>query len=252
MSKDYYKISEVVFGLRNEYLRIGKKLQELNQYAELNTQRFKFLNEDLRFQINNGDLGYYFSSSRDDCYLVNLYSDLRKENNSYLSDDTLEIIDIDNFNALATDILNDDFSKNIDLSVEFNNCDDNNQVVKINVNSGYIRIWLDNMSKLKKSMNMIYCAPGTRFCCPKGDIIWINKKRRLVMRNNIDEFLAISVPKDMLSNYHRNVIDRSDNNKYLELLMRKGFMASGNFEIIDDSNKVVLKKVYSPYGINSI
>src|SRR5699024_7799740 len=112
MSKDYYKISEVVFGLRNEYLRIGKKLQELNQYAELNTQRFKFLNEDLRFQINNGDLGYYFSSSRDDCYLVNLYSDLRKENNSYLSDDTLEIIDIDNFNALATDILNDDFSKN--------------------------------------------------------------------------------------------------------------------------------------------
>lgn len=56
----------------------------------------------------------------------------------------------------------------------------------------------------------------------------------------------------MLSNYHRNVIDRSDNNKYLELLMRKGFMASGNFEIIDDSNKVVLKKVYSPYGINSI
>ena len=246
MSKDYYKISEVVFGLRNEYLRIGKKLQELNQYAELNTQRFKFLNEDLRFQINNGDLGYYFSSSRDDCYLVNLYSDLRKENNSYLSDDTLEIIDIDNFNALATDILNDDFSKNIDLSVEFNNCDDNNQVVKINVNSGYIRIWLDNMSKLKKSMNMIYCAPGTRFCCPKGDIIWIYKKRSIVTLEEMYDLFDISVPKDELPSYYKEVIDNYYN---IELSMGKRFISSASFEITEDEDKHILKKVKTPCSV---
>ena len=69
MEKETYKIREVVFGLRNEYQRVGKKLQELNKYSRLEDE-----NKDLRFNVVNGDLGYLYSANYEDYYCINLYS----------------------------------------------------------------------------------------------------------------------------------------------------------------------------------
>ena len=110
MEKETYKIREVVFGLRNEYQRVGKKLQELNKYSRLEDE-----NKDLRFNVVNGDLGYLYSSNYEDYYCINLYSLLNKEKGFYQSDLNLKITDRYSFTELADNILEDDFVKNMNF-----------------------------------------------------------------------------------------------------------------------------------------
>ena len=236
MSKDYYKISEVVFGLRDEYQRVGNKLQELNKYSRLEDE-----NKDLRFNVINGDLGYLYSANYEDYYCINLYSLLNKEKGFYQSDLNLKITDRYSFTELADNILEDDFVKNLNFFTSF---EENNKIVKIKVDGGFIHVCLDNISKMKSSLNMLYCSKGLKF--PNDDIIWIYKKRSIVTLEEMYDLFDISVPKDELPSYYKEVIDNYYN---IELSMGKRFISSASFEITEDEDKHILKKVKTPCSV---
>src|SRR5699024_1263577 len=93
--------------------------------------------------------------------------------------------------------------------------------------------YLDNLSKLKSSITMSYYATG--------DMISVNKKLGVLTKGDIYDILNVKFPGDMLSNYYIDLIDYA-NNKSIELIMSKGFRSNCDLDIIEERNKLILKK----------
>ena len=115
MYSSFYEISSVVLGLRSEYQRMEGKLQELSKYARLDSQY-----DNLHFSLNNRNINYDFiSKNKSPNRIVSstlFGSNVEKENGVFISDKVLEIINSDKFNKVASDILDDEFCSNIELS----------------------------------------------------------------------------------------------------------------------------------------
>ena len=71
-------------------------------------------------------------------------------------------------------------------------------------------------------------------------------KRSIVTLEEIYDLFDISVPKNELPSYYKQVIDNCYN---IELAMGKRFISSACFEIIEDEDKHILKKLKTPYSV---
>ena len=232
-NKELYDLSDVIFGLRVKYQKVERNLQELKQYAKLDDKYGK-----LHFNVHNGYFNYDYSiKNRDFGGLTDealFGSPLQKDKDSYCSDEILEIVDKDNFNALAKDILDDGFADAIELSTCFKNRFNNKQIIEIDIHSGSIHVFLNNITKLKRPLTMAYYA--------MEDMISINKKMGILTKKDIYNLFMIKVPGDELSNYHIDLIDYANNSKSIEVMMGKEFRSSCDLDIIEESDNFVLQK----------
>lgn len=234
-NKEFYQLSDVIFGLRVEYQRAQRKLESLKEYARVDSEY-----ENLMFSFNPQTKKLVYDCTLKHNRLDRMFSTtffgatVKKENGTYCSDEILTIMDNKKFGKIAKNILNDNFSDGIELSTKFRNRDNSNQVVEMNIYSGSIHIYLDNLSKLKSPITMSYYATG--------DMISINKKMGILTKKDIYNLFMIKVPGDELSNYHIDLIDYADNNKPIELMMGKGLRSNCNLDIIEERSKFVLKK----------
>ena len=234
-NKEFYQLSDVIFGLRVEYQKVQRKLESLKEYARVDSEY-----ENLTFSFNPQTKKLVYDCTLKHNRLDRIFSstlfgsNVKKKNGIYCSDEILTIMDSKKFGKIAKNILDDNFSVGIEFSTNFRNGDDSNQVVEMNIYSGSIHIYLDNLSKLKSSITMSYYATG--------DIINVNKKMGVLTKSDIYDLLNVKFPGDMLSNYHIDLIDYADNNKSVELMMGKGLRSNCDFDIIEESDKYVLQK----------
>lgn len=233
MYSSFYEISSVVLGLRSEYQRMEGKLQELSKYARLDSQY-----DNLHFSLNNRNINYDFiSKNKSPNRIVSstlFGSNVEKENGVFISDKVLEIINSDKFNKVASDILDDEFCSNIELSTMRTDLTFWNQVVKINIHSGSIHICLENILKMKKPVVLSYYADK--------DEINLKKEKGILREYDVNRLLGVLVTKSAFPSYHRNLIDSSNCDKNVDVVMNQSLSTSCNFDIIEESDKFVLQK----------
>ena len=232
MNSSFYEMSSVVLGLRSEYQRMESKLQELRKYARLDSRY-----DNLHFSLNKRNINYDFiSKNKSPNRIVSstlFGSNVEKENGVFISDKVLEIINSDKFNKVASDILDDEFCSNIELSTMRTDLAFRNQVVKINIHSGSIHICLENILKMKKPIILSYYADK--------DEINIKKEKGILTEHDVNRLLGVLVTKSAFPSYHRKLIDSSCD-KNVNVVMNQSLTTSCNFDIIEESDKYVLQK----------
>ena len=232
MNSSFYEMSSVVLGLRSEYQRMESKLQELRKYARLDSRY-----DNLHFSLNKRNINYDFiSKNKSPNRIVSstlFGSNVEKENGVFISDKVLEIINSDKFNKVASDILDDEFCSNIELSTMRTDLAFRNQVVKINIHSGSIHICLENILKMKKPVVLSYYADK--------DEINLKKEKGILREYDVNRLLGVLVTKGAFPSYHRNLIDSSCD-KNVDVVMNQSLSTSCNFDIIEESDKFVLQK----------
>ena len=233
MNSSFYEISNVVLGLRSEYQRMESKLQELRKYARLDSRY-----DNLHFSLNNRNINYDYTwkyKSFNRIVSSTLFgSCVEKKNGVFISDKVLEIINTDKFNKVARDILDDEFCSNIGFSTMRTDLAFKNQVVKMNIHSGSIHICLENILKMKKPIVLNYYA--------ETDEIYFKKENGILTERDVNRMLGATVTKSVFSSYHRNLIDDSNCDKNVDVVMNRSLTTSCNFDIIEESDKYVLQK----------
>ena len=233
MNSSFYEISNVVLGLRSEYQRMESKLQELRKYARLDSRY-----DNLHFSLNNRNINYDYTwkyKSFNRIVSSTLFgSCVEKKNGVFISDKVLEIINTDKFNKVARDILDDEFCSNIGFSTMRTDLAFKNQVVKINIHSGSINICLENILKMKKPIVLNYYA--------ETDEIILKKEKGILTEHDVNRLLGVLVTKSAFPSYHRNLIDDSNCDKNVDVVMNRSLTTSCNFDIIEESDKYVLQK----------
>ncbi len=233
MNSSFYEISNVVLGLQSEFQRIENKLQELGKYARLDSKY-----DNLHFSLNNGKINYDYKQNYISHNIIELSalfgSYVEKKNGVFISDKVLEIINSDKFNEVARDILDDEFCSNIELSTMGTDLAFRNQVVKINIHSGSINICLENILKMKKPIVLNYYA--------ETDEIYFKKENGILTERDVNRMLGATVTKSVFSSYHRNLIDDSNCDKNVDVVMNRSLTTSCNFDIIEESDMYVLQK----------
>ena len=233
MNSSFYEISNVVLGLRSEYQRIESKLQELIKYARLDSRY-----DNLHFSLNNRNINYDYTwkyKSFNRIVSSTLFgSCVEKKNGVFISDKVLEIINTDKFNKVARDILDDEFCSNIGFSTMRTDLAFKNQVVKMNIHSGSIHICLENILKMKKPVVLSYYA--------ETDEIILKKEKGILTEHDVNRLLGVLVTKSAFPSYHRNLIDDSNCDKNVDVVMNRSLTTSCNFDIIEESDKYVLQK----------
>lgn len=227
MEKETYKIREVVFGLRDEYRRIEKRLQKLQEYSKLAKNY-----DNLSFEVFLSELGYrYIYKGLFPLRLYRneiLHATVKITNNSYCSEYPLELTDEEKFNGLAKELLEDSFFRNI----YFSN-DATVSKVPISISSGCINIYPYNFSKI---LSISYCS--------NDDTISFNRKIEgpRFTKEDIETVLDCPISCD-IPEYHKSIINRSGNGqKDINLVLDckiKDYIA---FKINDKGNEIVLQK----------
>lgn len=224
---DNYKIREVVFGLRDEYRRIEKKLQKLQEYSKLAKNY-----DNLSFEVFLSELGYRYIYKG--LFPLRLYRNeildatVKITNNSYCSEYPLELTDEKKFNSLAKELLKDSFFKDIYFST-----DANDSRVPVYISSGYLEIYPYAFSKIS---SILYCS--------NDDTISFNRKLNepRFTKEDIEMLLEYSIFCD-IPEYHKSVINSSVNGqKDINLVLdgkMKNYIA---FKINDKGNDIVLQK----------
>lgn len=233
MNSSFYEISNVVLWLRSEYQRMESKLQELRKYARLDSRY-----DNLHFSLNNRNINYDYTwkyKSFNRIVSSTLFgSCVEKKNGVFISDKVLEIINTDKFNKVARDILDDEFCSNIGFSTMRTDLAFKNQVVKMNIHSGSIHICLENILKMKKPVVLSYYA--------ETDEIILKKEKGILTEHDVNRLLGVLVTKSAFPSYHRNLIDDSNCDKNVDVVMNRSLTTSCNFDIIEESDKYVLQK----------
>lgn len=223
MEKETYKIREVVFGLRDEYRRIEKKLQKLQEYSELD-KGF----DALSFDIWGSTIGYnYIYKGMFPLSLLRNElngSFVDRKNGVFCSNGFLEITDEEKFNSLAKEILEDRFLYNIDYTDDR----DSDKAHAI-IDCGWICIHPKKFSKIYsvsyKSLDDSISFYGRSFT-----------------KEDIEMALDCPMPCD-IPEYHKDIIDKSTNrNKDIDLVLNRKIRREGYFKIIDEDNSIVLQK----------
>ncbi len=218
-----YKIREVVFGLRDEYRRIEKKLQKLQEYSELD-KGFDALSFDI--WGSTIDYNYIYKGMFPLSLLRNELngSFVDRKNGVFCSNGLLEITDEEKFNSLAKEILEDRFFYNIDYTDD-KDIDSSNAII----DCGRICVYPKNFSKVYsvsyKSIDDSLSFYGRSFT--KEDIEMV-----------LDSPMPCDIPE-----YHKDIIDKNPNRcKDIDFVLNRKIRREGYFKIMDEDNSIVLQK----------
>ena len=226
MNKEYYKANQVVFGLRDEYVRIKKRLEILKKYTKLNSKY-----KDLNFTIVGDRIIYDFAYKHKNLFSLthpNIIAEpLEKKEDGYYTGYTLQIINQDSFKIIADEMLQDKFSKSLPSKSCFNNGQD-----EINIDISYGTIWVYWKNILKE---MTYYSDQ--------DQIYFYKKRGLLTEQEMHDILETPIPSELLSDYYRNIIDNSTSSrKNVELVLNRKRRKAYNLEVINTEDRIILKE----------
>lgn len=231
MDKEDYKLKDFLFQMRKEYLKMEKKLAELKKYSEL-----KEPYEDLHFCIVNQTVMYDFLCRKPGYFLRNqkelIGSSLYKKGDYFCSDDFLKIIDPIAFKYTVCEILQDEFSKSMNLSSVWDS---------FNQEKGYLRmscsgmhIYLEKQLYPKNSIHMRYYSDK--------DYLNIQQKRNLIKQEEIVNLFETTISRDFLTEYHKRLMENGQIKK-IEICPFEGIGKDGTFKFVEESDQIIVKKI---------
>lgn len=255
MNKDYYTLKEIVFGLRNEQLRIIEKLIELEKYVNIsdNSKCKSF-----KLTINNTkELGYKFlyqtnnllekiflfisGEYREAVKGVALPGIVRKdENGKYIFGDKITINNEnqESFDMKVDELLKDEFIQNI-----FHNF----RVNEMSLNeTSHVPIL-----SLKYDSTIYFNANPPLSNKAKYERIKYSARENLMYilndNHNILELLSSKIPRNLIPEYYQNIIDTNDNAKKDILIPdTRIYGRKASFYVNEESNAFVLVKKTIP------
>lgn len=243
---DNYTFKQILFGLKEEYLLCQERLNLLKSYINLEERKLRDVKFHLSYEYNNDD---------DVKILCTLYEDKGKIKNKieelklrlgiipnnkvsyvdkvdgiYTIKEYPEIIDkdrIQDFDERVFWILNTNFAKNASF---------------IHIGNGYPGIPF--LSVHPSNIDISESGFASAFFSPsKGNYINIYSYNGLLTEEKIKDVFNIEFSRGRFPEYYQDLIENSNCfDKPLEIIGNLGYSKKGNFELIEDSKKLVLRK----------
>lgn len=241
-----YTFKEILFGLKEEYLLCQERLNILKTYIELEEHKLR----DIKFHLS-----YEYNKDNRTQILCTLYEEQSKlENKIEEIKLKLGIIPnhkvsyIDNPDGLYTiknypEIINEEKKQEFNQSVFYIlNTDFAKNAKFIHIGNGYpgipfLSLSLSNIHMDESGFASIFFSPS------KGNYIDIYSYKGLLTEEKIKKIFNTNFSKKRIPEYYQNLINNSTNkNKPLEIIGNLGYSKHGNFELIEDSKKLILRK----------
>lgn len=235
--KDTYTLKQILFALKNEYLAVEKKLEELEKFVIVTGDI-----DDISFQIHDFNVPKTI-----DMYLRKKQSLLDKIRETlgfsgiytkgvafWMVPSEIEqacywkrkkvcsISDLDGFTKDIKEIVESDFIRNtiLDVICENNNCD-------LNINARGISLYdkEDNISSLEYNSG--------------GNSLDIKSKHSVITPNYVNDILNIQFDRDSFNEYFKSIIDN-----YIEKeidIVDDFYSNHSQLEIIEEPKKLILK-----------
>ena len=224
VKEDYYRLKDIILGFRNEYEENEKKLDRLRKYVVLSDKKLKdiyfYLSKhqdmnspelDCVFVKNRSKLGQLlvdYNKSRGYVFLRDTGSVWRNFNDEYkiLGNFQTQIYSDRMFDMVVKEIMNSEFAKNVQ-SPYLEICDGKNRYSLAITPTGInFDIWNKDMGNLDSIVSYDSRTDGLTFIdYSKEDCLTSFSLGRTLTCD-----LLIHIPRDILSDYHRKIIDNSD------------------------------------------
>lgn len=241
MVDEYYKLREVILGLRGEYQKNQEKLNELKKYAGIYDKRVS----DIDFWVfmgyenpvlccthtvkrNRLQQAYWNRFGIRGLEISDVYRDYR---NHYLIDGYYKsgVNNHEKFHECATDIMSSDFVNNIQVKFRGEINDGN---YNFDMRGNYIGYHDD------------YAGFGYD---SKYDQIYLNvydKNKSYIDKDYVEKLLEVPIPIEKLPQYHRDIIEQSNSAKKMTCVQDCPLIEENSCYLIYESpDQVVLKKV---------
>lgn len=256
MNKDYYTLKEIVFGLRNEQLRVIEKLRELEKYVnisdnskcksvQLSITSIKELSYSCLVKYDNllkrildfvsGDFveaimgGYYvgFGQVKND------------SNGKYIFHGGVTVKDEDQevFGIKVKELLSDEFVQNMDYRIKFHENECSASSLSLAYGSILYRGSVDLHNYESESM----------FYTGEYDEISVDNELNKNHKEFINEMLNLNIPRKLIPEYLQSVIDGNDNTKK-DIIIPNTMIHTKKtwFNIKEEPNAFVLVKKQIP------
>lgn len=255
MEKDYYTLSEIILGLRDEYQKHQNELRELKELCEIDKKKAV----DFRFSVfqpenKNPELHCDYEPKQNK--IQKLMTDISIKTGSYIYGKHSAILATDNnsyhfcypkypvhvryeygmdekFQEQATSILNSEFSQNIKTKY----------IEPVNPEIDYAFDLEQRLIDFYIRESNDEFQESSITCRPYEDIINIRSFDKELSSEMINNALEIKVPKKELSSYHIGIIDSSKITEKPIKLERTEPCKKIDFSIQEEEKQVVLSKV---------
>lgn len=255
--QDYYTLKEIILGLRQEYLIHQEKLQELKQLCEMNPKKVadfnfytykgeyekgaslfcdyipkpNFLRRAITAYCEKTNLIIYGSNIATLVNDNNRYYFLRHKYPVHIKGDkhsNLEFYDI------ASEIINSEFANNIGLRhFEMHESD---IVASVNIGSEGLDLFIRNSyDNIPTSILEYLVADDTLSFCAYDN--------QQLNSQYLKMALDVAIPSERLSEYHKGIIDYSENTKKPLILEPFEACSDNEFNIQDEKTQYVLSRV---------
>lgn len=241
-----YTFKQILFGLKDEYLLCQERLNSLKRYINLEDNKLRDVKFHLSYEYNDVDsikilCSLYEEKSKLESKIEGLkyklgivpdhkLSYINDIDGIYTIEQYSEIIDEDkikDFDERVFWILNTDFSKNASF---------------IHVGNGYPECPFLSISP--SNIYMSECGfASVDFNSIKGNYVNLCSYNGILTEDKIRCIFDTRFTKKRFTQYYQDLIDNSSClDKSLEIIGNLGYSKKGNFELIEDSKKLVLRK----------
>lgn len=249
MEKNYYELREVIMGLRDEYLKARRQLDELKQYVNVfsiyvNGIHFELFKDENKkaelvacYEQKNKLLNFWFNHKYKGYDAVFLKRD--ESDNYYIpAFYTALITNQEKFKEIKEQIRNSDFVDN--LWPTYYDCltTEDKRIIK-NENAMFYGV-MDSGVKLS------YCDTTLKYDSLNDKFIlemYSKNKNKTSDAEFIKKLLGIKIPNDLLSQYHKDTIDNNPSRKKLITFSEEHpIKKKAQYSIEDDGQKLVLTR----------
>ena len=237
--KTYY-LKEILFGLRNEYIKIYSILKKLENYILMSNKNIKSVDLDIWnnckkniYQIHYS-IVYKLSYLRhltlidDDKKIVKNSTGFIKKVDYYFRPDNkdINIENINIFHYFSNKIINSSILGELSL----------NKFFRLSGMDARLYMNAYQLGFFNKDNSNDYCISYD----PKYDIIKIFNFNNYIYDGKINDILNTEIPANIFNSYLRHIIDKNINNEN-EVILDKNIDKHKTIKITKENNKILLK-----------
>lgn len=245
MIKETYTFKEILFGLRNEYLRITSQLNSLQKYLHLKENGFESINFQILKNSDNQEISLM-------CILIDRQTKLEKllyrfiKNLGIYPDNQIDYIKeleddfvFCNYHQLLKVESQKEFTRDI-INIY------NDEFIQ-NMQNTFYGVGYENVPYLSLLPHSIYISEANHLAIDydltKGDYLHINSIHHKISNELIEASFNMTIPKRRIPEYYQNIIESSETkDNQIDIIGDINGFQTVNLKIIEEPKKLILKK----------